>query len=70
MKHAECTNGMIVRDTRDGAVYKVIGQRGVAPDGTATATDRGAWVEQTEEGPDGVKEVWVIHWSHLEQVTD
>ena len=73
MKHAECANGMTVRDVRDDATYKVIGERGVAVIGgeaIATATDCGAWVEQIDPGPDGVKEAWVIHWSHLERVTD
>lgn len=68
MKWADCKTGMTVRDTRNESVFKVIGQRGVMPDGTATATDCGAWVERVTENADGVREASVIHWSHLEEV--
>jgi hypothetical protein len=70
MKWQECRIGMIVRDTRNGVRYKVTGSRGVTADGVATATDCGAWVEEIEESADGVRELWVIHWSYLEEVTD
>ncbi|MDX3260776.1 hypothetical protein PV336_16265 [Streptomyces sp. MI02-2A] len=71
MKRADCTVGMIVTDTRNGAIYKVLGEWGVSIiDGraVATATDCGARVETVEINADGVKDEWVIHWSHLEPV--
>lgn len=67
MKWRDCADGMIVRDTRTGALYKVTGRRGVMDDGTATATDCGAWVESIEDNADGVKDVGVVHWSYLEE---
>jgi hypothetical protein len=59
MRYADCEIGMIVTDTRTGIGYKVIGER-------LHASDNGAWVEELEVSSDGVKEVWVTHWSHLE----
>lgn len=70
MKWDACHERMAVRDIRDGRTYTVVGNRGVTSDGTVTATDCGAWVEATEENGDGVREVWVIHWSHLDPVRD
>lgn len=72
MKWNECESGMTVRDTRTVEMFKVVGRRGVTDDGiataTATATDCGVWVEQIEPDPDGIKELRVVHWSHLERV--
>ncbi|MCM2392668.1 hypothetical protein [Streptomyces albipurpureus] len=65
-----------VRERHDRAghpyrrVFKVVGRRGVTDDGIATATDRGAWVEQIESDSDGIKERWIVHWSDLERVAD
>ncbi|WP_405824558.1 hypothetical protein OG705_30045 [Streptomyces sp. NBC_00838] len=70
MKWNECESGMTVRDTRTGGVFKVVGRRGVTDDGIATATDCGAWVEQIEPNSDGIKDRWVVHWSHLEREAD
>lgn len=61
MLHAECEVGMIVRDTRNGKTFKVLGHR-------LHATDSGAWIEETETNVDGVKDMWITHWSHLEPV--
>ena len=59
MKRAECKKGMMVRDSRDGALYRVIGER-------VHASDAGAWVEAGVPESDGFRDgPWVIHWSHL-----
>lgn len=64
MKRAECKIGMTVRDTRNGTVYKVIGER-------VHATDCGAWVEAAQADADGfVDGPGLIHWSHLEPISD
>lgn len=61
MKREECSKGMLVVDQRTGEGYRVIGER-------VHATDSGAWVEEIQQNPanpEGVREAWVVHWSHL-----
>lgn len=63
MKRAECEIGMVVRDVRDDGLYEVFAER-------VMATDCGAWCKEVEPDKHGIRDECVIHWSHLEAVTE